>query len=131
MNDVIQKGDLLIRETASPETRGFVRVLLAGPRNSGKTFLAAKIAKNSEFPFIKVCSPDDMVGYSETAKCLQLKKIFEDAYKSTLSCILIDNIERLLDYSPIGARYSNLVLQALLVLLGKRPPKVFCFCSVM
>jgi vesicle-fusing ATPase len=82
------------------------------------------MAKNSNFPFVKVCSPDDMVGFSETAKCMALRKIFEDAYKSTLSCIIIDNVERLLDYSPIGVRYSNLVLQALLVLLGKRPPKV-------
>ena len=54
--------------------------------------------------------------------------MFDDAYKSPLSCIIIDNIERLLDYSPIGPRYSNLVLQALLVLLGKRPPKVL-FCD--
>ena len=65
-----------------------------------------------------------MVGYSEHDKRTQLCKIFEDAYKSPLSCILIDNVERLLDYSPIGVPYSNLVLQDLLVLLGKRPPNV-------
>uniref|UniRef100_A0A915EHE6 Vesicle-fusing ATPase n=1 Tax=Ditylenchus dipsaci TaxID=166011 RepID=A0A915EHE6_9BILA len=74
VTEILEKGDLLIKETQSPDTRGFVRVLLAGPRNSGKTFLAAKIAKNSDFPFIKVCSPDDMVGFSETAKCMQLRK---------------------------------------------------------
>jgi len=122
VTEILEKGDLLVKEAASPDTRGFVRVLLAGPRNSGKTFLAAQIAKNSDFPFIKVCSPDDMVGFSETAKCMQLRKVFDDAYRSPLSCIIIDNIERLLDYSPIGIRYSNLVLQALLVLLGRRPP---------
>jgi len=122
VTEILERGDLLIKETSSPDTRGFVRVLLAGPRNSGKTFLAAQIAKNSDFPFIKVCSPDDMVGFSETAKCMQLRKVFDDAYRSPLSCIIIDNIERLLDYSPIGVRYSNLVLQALLVLLGRRPP---------
>lgn len=48
---------------------------------------------------------------------------FDDAYRSTLSCILVDNIERLLDYGPIGPRYSNLTLQALLVLLKKQPPR--------
>lgn len=36
---------------------------------------------------------------------------------------MVDNIERLLDYGPIGPRYSNLTLQALLVLLKKQPPK--------
>jgi vesicle-fusing ATPase len=40
-----------------------------------------------------------------------------------MSCILVDNVERLLDYGPIGPRYSNLTLQALLVLLKKNPPK--------
>ena len=28
-----------------------------------------------------------------------------------LSCVLVDNVERLLDYGPIGPRYSNLTLQ--------------------
>ncbi|KAJ8319895.1 hypothetical protein KUTeg_001482 [Tegillarca granosa] len=43
-----------------------------------------------------------------------VKPIFDDAYKSPLSCIIVDDIERLLDYVPIGPRFSNLVLQALL-----------------
>ncbi|KAK2110948.1 hypothetical protein P7K49_010694 [Saguinus oedipus] len=49
--------------------------------------------------------------------------IFDDAYKSQLSCVVVDDIERLLDYVPIGPRFSNLVLQALLVLLKKAPPQ--------
>ena len=40
-----------------------------------------------------------------------------------MSCVLVDSLERLLDYGPIGPRYSNLTLQALLVLLKKNPPK--------
>jgi hypothetical protein len=39
--------------------------------------------------------------------------------RSDRACVLVDNIERLLDYGPIGPRYSNLTLQALLVLLKK------------
>lgn len=55
---------------------------------------------------------------------LALFQVFDDAYKSQLSCVVVDDIERLLDYVPIGPRFSNLVLQALLVLLKKAPPKV-------
>lgn len=55
---------------------------------------------------------------------LLLIQVFDDAYKSQLSCVVVDDIERLLDYVPIGPRFSNLVLQALLVLLKKAPPKV-------
>ena len=36
---------------------------------------------------------------------------------------MIDNIERIIDWVPIGPRFSNSVLQALMVLLGKEPPK--------
>lgn len=120
---ILEDGDLFIQQARSPESRGLVTILLEGAPNSGKTALAAKIGLRSEFPFIKLCSPDAMVGYTETAKCQLIKKVFDDAYKSQQSCILVDNIERLLDYGPIGPRYSNLVLQALLVLLQKDPPK--------
>ncbi|CDW51902.1 CDC48 N and AAA and CDC48 2 domain containing pro tein [Trichuris trichiura] len=123
VHQLIENGDLLVQQAKSPDCRGLVSVLLEGPPNSGKTALAAHIAKKSDFPFIKVVSPEDMVGYSEMAKCAMLRKAFDDAYKSPLSILLIDNLERLLDYGRIGPRYSNLVLQALLVLIKKQPPK--------
>ncbi|RUS91129.1 hypothetical protein EGW08_001154, partial [Elysia chlorotica] len=93
-----------------------------GAPGAGKTALASKIAKDSDIPFMKLCTPENMIGYTETAKCQVIKKIFDDAYKSPMSCIVIDDIERLLDYVPVGPRFSNLVLQALLVLLKKNPP---------
>lgn len=130
---ILEDGDLFIRQArAENASRGLVTILLEGAPNTGKTALAAYLAIGSDFPFVKLCSPDDMVGYTESAKCLSIKKVFDDAYKSPLSCILVDNIERLLDYAPIGPRYSNLVLQALLVLLKREPPqgkKLFVICT--
>ncbi|XP_061787634.1 vesicle-fusing ATPase-like [Nerophis lumbriciformis] len=120
---ILDDGELLVQQTKNSEYTPLVSVLLEGPANSGKTALAAKIAEDSKFPFIKICSPDKMIGHSEIAKCQAIKKVFEDAYKSQLSCVVVDDIERLLDYVPIGPRFSNLVLQALLVLLKKPPPK--------
>ena len=35
----------------------------------------------------------------------------------------MDNIERIIDWVPIGPRFSNSVLQAVMVLLRKQPPK--------
>ena len=90
----------------------------------GKTALGAWIAKECQFPFTKFLSPSSMVGFTETAKCMTIKKAFDDAYKSPLSCIVLDDIEYMLDYSPVGPRYSNLVLQALLVYLKNLPPRV-------
>ena len=48
--------------------------------------------------------------------------MFEDAYKSPLSLIVLDDIERLLEFVHIGPRFSNQILQALVVLLKKKPP---------
>lgn len=123
VSSLLEDGSLYIQQAQATESSGLVSVLLEGPPNSGKTALAAQLAKISDFPFVKVCSPEEMVGFTENAKCLQIRKVFDDAYRSTLSCILVDNIERLLDYGSIGPRYSNLTLQALLVLLKKQPPK--------
>uniref|UniRef100_A0A673BIS2 Vesicle-fusing ATPase n=1 Tax=Sphaeramia orbicularis TaxID=375764 RepID=A0A673BIS2_9TELE len=120
---ILEDGELLVQQTKNSDRTPLVSVLLEGPPNSGKTALAAKISEDSQFPFIKICSPDKMIGHSEIAKCQAIKKIFDDAYKSQLSCVVVDDIERLLDYVPIGPRFSNLVLQALLVLLKKPPPK--------
>ncbi|MCO5614385.1 hypothetical protein L7F22_068665 [Adiantum nelumboides] len=90
---------------------------------SGNTAMAATVAIDSEFPFIKIISAENMVGYSESSKCGTITKVFEDAYKSPLSIIILDDIERLLEYVNIGPRFSNLILQTLLVLLKRLPPK--------
>jgi len=123
IDGVLADGRLLLQQAASTNGPGLVSILLEGAPNAGKSALAAKLAQESGFPFLKICSPEDMVGYTESAKCTMIRKIFDDAYRSQMSCVLVDNIERLLDYGPIGPRYSNLTLQALLVLLKKLPPK--------
>lgn len=39
--------------------------------------------------------------FSSFFSCFQ---VFDDAYKSKLSCIVIDDIERIIEWVPIGAR---------------------------
>lgn len=123
VQQLLEDGKLLLQQAAGTDGSGLVSMILEGAPNAGKTALAAQLAMNSGFPFVKICSPDDMVGFTESAKCMMIRKIFDDAYRSQMSCIVVDNIERLIDYGPIGPRYSNLTLQALLVLLKKPPPK--------
>merc|ERR1712029_1063862 len=123
VKDVIEDGELLIRTAKRSAGTHLVSMLLEGAPNAGKTALAARLAMDSGFPFVKICSPDAMAGYTESAKCMQIRKIFDDAYRSDMSCVVVDNLESLIDYGPIGPRYSNLTLQTLLVLLKKQPPK--------
>lgn len=111
MQDVLDDGALLIQQAASSDGPGLVSILLEGSPNAGKTALAAQLAVNSGkgnvkiylrvtpfkfstfiflgFPFVKICSPEDMVGFTESAKCMTIRKIFDDAYRSMMSCILV------------------------------------------
>ncbi|CAF0927818.1 unnamed protein product [Rotaria sordida] len=123
VTDVLEEGQLRIRQTVKSEMTPLVSILIEGPPNSGKTALAAHIALLSKFPYLKFCTAQTMLGFSELAKCQQLKKIFEDAHKSSLSCVVVDELESLLEYAPVGPRYSNNVLQTLKLLFKRPPPK--------
>ena len=105
VSDVLEEGQLRIRQTMDSSMTPLVSILIEGerrdnhslranlditlelgPPNSGKSALAAHVALLSKFPYLKFCTAQTMIGYSELAKCQELKKIFEDAHKSTLSC---------------------------------------------
>jgi len=49
--------------------------MLPGPPGSGKTAIAAHVAKQSDFPFLKICAPKSMIGYHEAAKVQAIKKV--------------------------------------------------------
>lgn len=124
IKDILEDGRLYINQVRNSASTPLLPVLLHGPPGSGKTALAAKMAMDSGYPFIKLISAEDMIGYSESQKVQHLDKTFRDAYKSPLSIIVLDSIESMLEWVPIGPRFSNTVLSALKVLLGKVPPKV-------
>ncbi|KAJ5749017.1 uncharacterized protein N7511_010713 [Penicillium nucicola] len=121
INEILREGELFVKQVGQAESTPLFSVLLHGPTSSGKTALAARIAIDSGFPFIKLISPEDMVGFSEPAKISHISRIFDSAYKSQTSIVVIDNIERIIDWVPIGPRFSNSVLQALMVFLRKQP----------
>ncbi|KAG8218986.1 P-loop containing nucleoside triphosphate hydrolase protein [Butyriboletus roseoflavus] len=123
IHEILEKGKLFVNQVAKSERTPRVSVLLSGLPGSGKTVLAATIAWRSEFPFVKIISPDRMVGFSEAQKIAAITNTFHDSYKSPLSVIVVDSLERLLDWTYLGSRFSNQVLQALLVLIARKPPK--------
>jgi vesicle-fusing ATPase len=124
IENILKDGRLFVDLVRNSATTSLLSVLMHGPPGSGKTALAAKIAKDSGFPFIKLVSAENMVGFSEMAKIQYLNKVFTDAYKSPQNIVVVDNIERIIEWVPIGPRFSNPVLQALMVLLTKQPPAV-------
>jgi len=120
---ILKEGHLFVEQVRKPDSTPLFSVVLHGPPGSGKTALAAKIGLDSEYPFIKLISAEDMVGFNEQAKISHITKVFMDAYKSPMSVVVIDSIERIVEWVPIGPRFSNAVLQNMMVLLKKQPPK--------
>jgi hypothetical protein len=45
----------------------------------------------------------------EPAKIAHISRIFDSAYKSTTSIVVIDNIERIIDWVPISSGLINLI----------------------
>ncbi|RDY13407.1 Vesicle-fusing ATPase, partial [Mucuna pruriens] len=120
---IYQRAMLLVEQVKVSKGSPLVTCLLEGSSGSGKTALAATVGIDSDFPYVKIVSAESMIGLHESTKCAQIIKVFEDAYKSPLSVIILDDIERLLEYVAIGPRFSNSISQTLLVLLKRLPPK--------
>ncbi|KAI4299381.1 hypothetical protein L6164_032848 [Bauhinia variegata] len=120
---IYQRAMLLVEQVKVSKGSPLVTCLLEGLSGSGKTALAATVGIDSDFPYVKIVSAETMIGLHESTKCAQIIKVFENAYKSPLSVIILDDIERLLEYVAIGPRFSNLISQTLLVLLKRLPPK--------
>lgn len=109
-----------VRRTENPRTP-MQCILLEGQPGSGKTALACKMALDSDFPLVRMLSAETLLGMSEAGKCSEMRDAFEEAARSPTSFIVIDDLERILDYVNIGPRFSNAILQTLSVLLRKAP----------
>ncbi|CAG2107826.1 unnamed protein product, partial [Medioppia subpectinata] len=129
----INLGNGLLTKLKNTNLYNTSSLLLYGATGTGKTTLAVRIAINSQFPFIKIISPKDLVGMNEYEKVNFIKGRFSDAYKSEESIIILDEIESLIEYVNIGPRFSNIVLQALKIFIkheGKKKLFVFGTTSI-
>jgi len=121
-SDLYTSLQRMVRQVKESSKTPLLSVLLEGASATGKSALAAKLCVESGFPLVRVISPDSMIGMFEAKKCQHLFQTFSDAYRSPLSVIFIDDIERIIEYTPVGQRFSNSVLQTLLILIRKPPP---------
>lgn len=116
---LVAKCHAYIRQARESKCTPLMCVLLEGPRGCGKTALSATLASTSEYPFVRFVAP----AVAARNRLPDIVDAFECAEKSPLSFIVLDDVERLVDYIPsMPARFSSDTVQALGALLNQAPP---------
>eukprot|EP00605_Chrysophyceae_sp_TOSAG23-4_P002555 GSChrysophyteH1.ASY1.ANO1.2820.1 assembled CDS len=120
----------LLNQVKNSANTPILSVLLEGHAYTGKTAIAASLAFNSGFPYIRMITPDMFIGMNSNDICNKIRSIFLDSYKSKLAIIILDDIERIISYTPVGPRFDVNILQTLMVMIRK-PPSSNCGLFVM
>lgn len=92
-------------------------ILIQGDTYVGKTTLACQIAKNCGYNCVKFISSETLMNF--TFKEMQLFELFEQGCKSESFVLVLDCVEKLIEYSKLGNIYNNKVLQTIYTILAK------------
>ncbi len=92
---------------------------ITGPGYIGKTTLACQIAKASGYSCVKLINSELLVNSS--SKDIELYDKFKSAYNSDDLIIILDSVERLIEYSKLGnaCAFNNKILQVIYMLIDK------------
>jgi vesicle-fusing ATPase len=92
-------------------------ILISGDYYVGKTTLACQIAKHSGMNSIKFINSETLIncGFNEN----RIYDKFEQGYKSESFILVLDSVEKIIEYSKLGNTYNNKILHTIYALLNK------------
>jgi vesicle-fusing ATPase len=94
-----------------------VSFLIHGDYFVGKTTLACNIMKNSNIGCIKFINSEKLI--NSYSKDQTLYELFENGYKTEILGIILDSVEKIIEYSRLGNQYNNKILQVIYTILDK------------
>lgn len=112
-----QKYNDIINKIKNLSKGNMLSILIQGDLYVGKTRMACQIAKNCGLGCIKFISSESLMDY--TFKEKQIYDIFEQGYRTESFVLVLDSIEKLIEYSKLGNIYNNKILQAIYTILSK------------
>ncbi len=92
-------------------------ILIQGDHYVGKTTLACQIARNCGLNCIKFINTETLMNHP--FKDTLLYEIFTQGYKSESFVLILDSVEKLIEYSKLGNVYNNKVLQTIYTIITK------------
>lgn len=114
ISSILAEFPKIISEVKNSTTREPFYLLLMGDEGAGLTTLAANLAVQSQFPFVRFYKAASTAGKHESVKIQHLDKLFTDAAKSEQSCAIIDRFEQIVNYSPLGPQFSISIREVLI-----------------
>ena len=107
-----------ILEKISNLSKGnLLSILIQGDSYVGKTTMACQVAKNCGYNCVKFVSSETLMNF--TFKETQLFDLFEQGCRSESFVLVLDCVEKLIEYSKLGNIYNNKVLQTIYTILAK------------
>jgi vesicle-fusing ATPase len=94
-----------------------VSFLIHGDYFVGKTTLACNIMKNSNIGCIKFINSEKLI--NSYSKDQSIYEMFDSGYKSETLGIILDSVEKIIEYSRLGNQYNNKILQVIYTILDK------------
>ncbi|TNJ26654.1 Vesicle-fusing ATPase [Giardia muris] len=90
----------------------------------GATAICARVIRDAGFDFAKVVSMERLVRQAATELGIanSISNVFEAAYHVPKALIILDGIEGLINYTPVGMRFSTTVFRTIASLVHCPPP---------
>ena len=89
-------------------------MLLYGPPGTGKTKFLSKIAKDSNIACIKMVIADKLLRVPD--KSTFIMNTFDQCTKAESSILILDNLDRIIEWNSYGGRYDNKIVQTVMTL---------------
>lgn len=101
-------------------------VLLHAPvHGAGKTALCAEIARRCDIDFVKFVSAREMIETTstESGRINYIISAFQDTMKTQNALLVMDGLENLIGFTPVGMRFNSNILNTLVTLLVEPCPE--------
>lgn len=122
--------DNLINKISKLKFGNITSELIYGFPYIGKTKFVAHVAKLSNIACVRMITPEKLLKVSD--KSVYISNIFEQCSKAETSIIILDGFERIIEWSGIGPRFNNQILQTIMTILRaqiKRKNKMIILCT--